>query len=224
MAVGGLAVPDAALPGIRRDLASLRAEHGNPREVKWSTTKDRRKCPQTAFANYFVDAVKSKQIHFHIRFAPFNEYNHRASGPNRRSDTTSKMHFQLLLHRALRFYGKHHYLRISPDNGDCTKALPDQIGNLHHLSGIKYDTPWDCIDSIKCQNSEREPLLQLLDVPLGALTAIRNGRSLSPAKQKLASHIASMWPNVNLAGNSPEGAIAFNVWNVKPKPRRDPWG
>jgi len=180
--------------------------------------------PEKAFADYFEQKVKEKQIHFHIRFSPFKRYDHRASGPNRRSDTTSKMHFQLLLHRAVRFYGKHYKIRIRPDNGDCTKGLPAQVGNLHWQGIDRYDTPHDCVEHIQCLDSAREPLLQLLDIPLGAFTAARNNRPLTGAKRELADHILSKWPNLNLSRDVPD--IDFSVWNVTPKatPRRGPWG
>lgn len=225
MGVAGLAVPDAALNKIRDDLVEIRRTNGNPREVKWSTTKARRDSPERAFADYFERAVKSGQIHFHIRFAPFDEYNHKSSGARLRSDTTSKMHFQLLLHRALRFYGHRNRLRICPDNGDCTRALPNQVENLHWLASNTYNTPSDCIDSVRCMNSEREPLLQLLDIPLGALTALRNKRELSAPKRELAAHVKAKWPHVNLSGNTPDNKRDFVVWNVKPKDtrKRDPW-
>ena len=225
MAVAGLAVPDAALAKIRADLVEIRKANGNPREVKWSTTKARRDSPERAFADYFEAAIRSGQIHFHIRFAPFDEYDHKTSGPRLRSDTTSKMHFQLLLHRALRYYGHNYSIRICPDNGDCTRALPGQVETLQWMASGKYNTPADCIDSVRCMNSEREPLLQLLDVPLGAFTALRNGRELSAPKRELADYIKAKWPDLDLQGNTPAGKRGFVVWNVKPKDtrRRDPW-
>lgn len=224
MAVGGLAVPDSVLNRMREDLLRIKEANGNPREVKWSTTKARRDCPRRAFADYFEEAVKAGQIHFHIRFAPFSEYDHKRN-PDKRSGTTSRMHFQLLAHRAVRFYGPHYKLRIYPDGGDCTKALPGQRDNLHWLAGEKYGTPHDCIEHIECTDSEKEPMLQLLDVPLGALAALRNRRVLGPAKQELADYISAKWPNVNLAGNTPPKEMKFAVWNVTPKakPKGSPW-
>lgn len=224
MAVAGLVVPDSVLQQITADLVQIKRDNGNPREVKWSETKARRDSPEKGFADYFEKMVKDKQIHFHIRFAPFRQYDHRASGPNKRVDTTSKMHFQLLLHRAVRHYGKHYKIRIRPDNGDCTKDLPNQIGNLHWHGAERYGTPYDCIEHIQCLDSEREPLLQLLDIPLGAFAAVRNNRQLGAAKRDLADYMMAKWPNLNLARDTPD--IDFSVWNVKPKPTpgRGPWG
>lgn len=225
MAVAGLAVPDAVMNKMRDELLAIKEKNGNPREIKWATTKARRDSPERAYADYFERAVKEKQIHFHIRFAPFAEYDHRASGPLKRSDTASKMHFQLLLHRAVRYYGKHYKLRIRPDNGRCTSGLLDQIDNLHWRANERYQTPLDCIEHIQCLDSEREPLLQLLDIPLGAMTALRNERVLTGPKLELARYISEKWPKLDLASNSPIRALDFSVWNVQPKgaPKRGPW-
>ena len=179
MAVAGLAVPDYALAPITADLRAIKAAKGGPSETKWATVKNRRDSAHEAFVDYFNDAVRAGRIHFHIRFAPFNQYDHNVSGPKRRVDTTSKMHFQLLLHRAVRFYGKHYKLRIRPDNGDCTAALVDQIDSLHTWGHENYGCARDCIDSIEPRDSSKEMFLQLLDVPLGALTALRNNRVLT---------------------------------------------
>jgi len=224
MAVAGLAVPDTAVDGIRDDLIAIKKANGNPTEVKWSDTKARRESPEKAFADYFEEAVKAKKIHFHIRFAPFHQYDHKASGPGRRADTTSKMHFQLLLHRALRYYGPHYKLRIRPDNGRCTEQLPRQVANLHWQARELYGTG-DCIEHLQCLDSKREPLLQLLDIPLGAMTALRNLRPLTGAKAELAQHISAMWPRLDLARNTPIAEYTLNIWNVTPKgaPRRGPW-
>lgn len=225
MAVAGLAVPDAVASKMRDELVAIKEAHGNPREVKWSDTKARRDSPERAFADYFEAAVNAKQIHFHIRFAPFGKYDHKISGPARRADTTSKMHFQLLLHRAVRFYGPFYKLRIRPDSGRCTQGLIAQVDNLHWQANERYGTPMDCIEHMQCWDSKKEPLLQLLDIPLGAMTALRNQRPLTGAKRGLADYISAKWPQVNLGGNSPISNKHFSIWNVVPKgpPRRGPW-
>ena len=224
MAVAGLAVPDVMLPILAADLMRIKEANGNPSEVKWSGTKARRQSPEKAFADYFDDAVKAGKIHFHIRFAPFGQYDHKANLGGR-ADTTSKMHFQLLLHRAVRFYGRDYKLRIRPDNGHCTAGLLKQVGNLHWQGAEMYGTPTNCVDGIQCLDSKREPLLQLLDIPLGAMAALRNNRVLGPAKTDLANHVIGKRPGLDLAKNSPAAERVFSVWNALPRrpDRRGPW-
>jgi hypothetical protein len=225
MAVAGLAVPDRELPVMTAELVALKKKIGGPSEVKWSNVGNRRDSIHKAFVDYFFDAIEQKRIQFQIRFAPFTEYDHTASGPKKRVDTTSKMHYQLLLHRALAFYGPYYKLRIRPDGGDCTAALVNQIASLHRWGAQHHQAKPDCIESIEPRDSTKEVMLQLLDVPLGALTALRNERVLTGPKQELAQYVRAKVPNLNLAANSPKGVKRFAIWNVTPSGvRRGPWG
>lgn len=225
MAVAGLALPDYELDAVTADLRKIQQKNRGPSETKWSNVKARTNAAHTAFVDYFYDALEAKRLHFHIRFAPFQKYDHRASGPKRRVDTTSKMHYQLLLHRAMRFYGKHYKLRIRPDGGDCTAALVDQIDSLHTWGQHNYGCKPGCIESIESRDSKREPLLQLLDVPLGAFTALRNKRQLIGPKKMLSEYVRDKFPNKDLAVNDGPNEMNFSVWNAIPSgaPKRGPW-
>jgi hypothetical protein len=222
MAVGGLAVPDYNMQSITDRILEINEKLNVYYEVKWSTTRDRHHCGQTAYANLLRELIDGGDAHFHIRFAPFNEYDHKASGKGKRAATTGKMHYQLLLHRALRFYGNIG-LHIRPDNGDCTKELRRFQNKLCQDARKYYSVKHDSIKSLECKDSSKEPLLQLLDVTLGALTAYRNGRHLVPeaasAKKKLAAHVHEINGTPNLDVNSPSGAKKFSIWTAKPS-----WG
>jgi len=226
MAVGGLAVADYNLQTITDHLATINRVKKVTYEVKYQTTRKRRDCGHTAYAEYLAELINLKKVHFHVRFAPFKQYNHRDSGPNRRADTVGKMHYQLLLHRALRFYGGEYKLRIRPDDGDCTKKLQDQqealLFEAIHKHG--YDVKPDCIDSIEPRESLKEPLLQLLDVTLGAFTALRNERHLSPTysppKTALALLAHKINGSPNLLENSGAAVRHLSIWNVVPEYRK----
>lgn len=226
MAVAGLAVPDREMESISADLEAIKASRGGPSEVKWSTAKSRRDNVHEAFIDYFVEALAAKRINFQIRFAPFDQYDHHASGDRRRVDTVSKMHFQLLLHRAMRLYGPHYKLRIRPDDGDCTAALVAQVSRLHDWGAHHYGAKRDCIESIEPRESHREVMLQLLDVPLGALTALRNDRQLITAKRSLADYVRAKFPHEKLDGSCNPARKPFSIWNVRPSgvPKHGPWG
>ena len=225
MSVGGIAVPDYELDALTNELLDIKRKLGGPTEVKWSNATERRDSPHRAFVDHFVAAMKANRVHFHVRFAPFNEYDHTISGPKKRIDTTSKMHYQLLLHRALAYYGPHYKLRIRPDGGDCTSALALQIDSLHKWGAHHHKAQPDCIDSLESRDSKKEVLLQYLDVPLGALTALRNERALTGAKRDLADYVNAAFEHPVLSRNSPKGRKRFSIWNAIPSgPPRGPWG
>jgi hypothetical protein len=84
--------------------------------------------------------------------------------------------------------------------------------------GKKYDRHPECIDSIECLDSAAEPILQLLDVSLGAFAALRNDRKLKGGKRHLADHAAELLGVRHLAKNYDEG-VRFSIWNAVPSRR-----
>lgn len=194
MAVGGLAVSRRMVPTIARDLDALNRKNGVISEVKWSTAKRRRVSIHRLYADYLFNLVENGLAHFHIRFAPFNEYDHKKSGPAGRTDTVSKMYYQLLLHRPVYYYGSKAALFVYPDAGDCTAYLPRMRNQLCAGGYNSMKSKPNCVREIVPRNSRTEPLLQLLDVTLGALTAIRNERATGDVKAELASYILDKSP------------------------------
>ncbi len=237
MAVGGIAVPDYGIASIKAELAAIKMRKGIPSEseIKWSKTSSF-DCGETEYAKYLAELVKAGKVHFHIRFAPFRQYSHKLSGPLRHIDTTSKMHYQLLLYRALKFYGPRYKLRIYPDGGDCTHNLRQFLPVLLDEGTNRHGAKPNCIDALEQRDSNVEPLLQLLDVTLGAFTAVRNNRHLSSEtkepKRKLAEMVLALHGNPDVTANIPADPFgqftvamqAFSIWNVdKPKgPKKTP--
>lgn len=220
MAVGGLAVHEDAIPCILGEIAKINDDCNVINEVKWENAKKRRANTHMYYIDLLFRLIKEGRAHFHIRFAPFNEYDHSRSGTLRRIATVGKMHYQLLLHRALRFYGSSSDLVIHPDNGDCTAELPNLVGALNFDGRTKLGFDRAPIKLIECRNSEFEPMLQLLDVTLGALTAHRNERHKNPitseVKKELAEYTFGKTELLSLDRSSPLTAKKINVWNVRP--------
>jgi uncharacterized protein DUF3800 len=222
MAVAGLALAKSNLTSVTDTIKALHKDN-NREEVKWTTTKSWNIEIRKSYIDCLVDLISKLQTHFHIRFAPFGQYEH--TGHRRVYDTVSKMYYQLLLHRALRHYGSDYRLLIRPDDGECTSQLEQFVPALHAEASKKYGSENDCIASLVCVNSKREPLLQLLDVTLGALCAYRNRRHERPetrqAKRDLANYAHKAFGNRDLTRNHDSGRW-LSIWNVVPK-RRDPW-
>jgi hypothetical protein len=192
MGVGGLAIRKERIPEIAKALGNFNQKRNARGEIKWENTRDLNLTIRKDYIDYMVSLIQSPGVHLHVRFAPFASYDHKISGPRRVYDTVSKMYYQLLLHRTMNYYGSSCQLFIRPDDGACTSELEKFIDALH----IDYNTTPGCVDSIVCLNSTSEPLLQFLDVSLGALCAYRNGRHLrkgtSEAKRTLAG-VSRFW-------------------------------
>lgn len=220
MGVGGLAIRKARIPEIVKKLGAIREARGARGRIKWESTRDVNLDVRRDYVDYLVGLVTEGKVHLHLRFAPFSQYEH--PGPRRVYDTVSKMYYQLLLHRAVKNYGNKCRIFIRPDDGPCTAELERFVDALHTEGRSRYKTALDCIHSIKCLNSRKEPLLEFLDVSLGALTAYRNGRHLRPgtreAKRLLAEHAHAVFGIPDLTKNCNE-RMKVSIWNVIPQKR-----
>jgi hypothetical protein len=216
MAVAGMAISEADLPLIRAELQLIRERCRAGGEIKWSNTDDKNVRVREEYINLMWRLIRGRRAHLHLRFAPFGEYDHHLY-ERRRFDTASRMFYQLLLHKAVRHYGARELLFIRPDNGPCTEPIP-KLKYALLADSKKYNRHPECIDSIECLESAAEPMLQLLDVSLGAFAALRNDRKLKGGKRHLADHAAKSLGVRNLAKDYDEG-VRFSIWNAIPSRR-----
>lgn len=215
MAVGGIAVTSDEINKVRDEIHALNEKNKVISEVKWETAKKRRQNVHQAYIEYLFDLTETNRAHLHVRFAPFDQYDHKKSGRNARLDTVGKMHYQLILHRPLKYYGDDWDLHIYPDNGVCTEKLPsmkDSLNLNHEKRPIKH---------IECRDSAKEPILQLLDVTLGALASYKNKRherdGANEVKTELAALVLKKTGLPSLDRSTGMSARRFNLWNVTPK-------
>jgi hypothetical protein len=217
MAVAGLVVHEDGVPTLVDGLAKIRKSNGTRGEIKWNNISKHEKQARIDFIDYFWFLSDRGQADFHIRFAPFDQYDHDEY-QRRRFDTTSRMFYELLLHRAVKHYGKWNRLFIRPDNGECTSVLPHLKAGLNADGVRKFKTNPQCVDSIICLDSKDEPILQLLDVVLGAFTALKNNRVLAAPKREVADHaLKTLQKRGHDLDTMYSGTRRFSIWNVIPK-------
>lgn len=227
MAVAGLAFPIGNTKAIMDAINKIRGDLPKTVEIKWGNTRERGVPIRQAYISKLIELVDAGLVHFHIRFSPMDEYDH--DGPRKRFDTVSKSYYQLLLHRTARYYGDRYQIRVRPDDGECTSKLKSFAGIVGRDAAGRYDgVRADCIESIICLNSKAEPLLQFVDVPLGALCAHRNSRHLlantSSAKRELAEFAFDQFRRIGLKdlGRNYDEGKRLSVWNVIPSRKRGP--
>lgn len=221
LAVGGLAVPRPYIPGIVADLEAIKAKYGKTGEVKWKGAKFKGGMVHRGYLDTLFDLIASGRAHLHLRFSRMSDYDHRLSGERRRVDTVSKAFYQLLLHRGVAYYNELCDIEIVADDGHCTALLPGMLKGLHTDEKKRYDRGFEpSVKRIVQRSSEAEPMLQLLDVALGALSSFRNERHLRDdtgrIKRELAEHAFTRtgWPSID--GNCPAGKRECVRWNVTP--------
>src|SRR3981189_3747632 len=207
MAVGGITVATGQVHRIANELKAINEQKRARGEIKWHNTRKSGLEVRKAYLDHLINLISLNHVHFHIRFSPMNEYEHE--GKRREFETVSKMFYQLLLHRPVRYYGPGSRLFIRPDNGECTRLLPDFKEALNIDGERTYQAKPDCIESIVPLDSKTESMLQLLDVAVGALTAYRNERHLldhvGEPKRALAKYAFEVFGSKDLKRNRDEG-------------------
>lgn len=220
MAVGGLAISSSFAHGVQVDVEAVNYAHKVTSEIKWSKAKPLRYAAYLAYIDLLFELIEANLVHVHIRFQKMIDYNHNLGGERKRTDTISKAHYQLMLHRAVRYYGGESRIHIRPDNGVCTELLPSFVDRLNQEARRKFQYPDNCVWTVEPRDSAKEPLLQLLDVILGALTAYRNERHLDPKtsehKKQLAIYAFNKTGLPDLQTSTPINNGKFSIWNVTP--------
>jgi hypothetical protein len=214
-------MPKRYLDEVLDRMAVIREAHGKIGEVKWNRASTQGGVLHKAYIDLLFNLVFENKMHFHIRFSKTADYDDKLSGDRRRTDTVSKAFYQLLLHRAVGLYNNNWTVEIICDAGDCTALLPGFRNALGVHEQRTYSTGYgSCITSIKQRSSAETPLLQLLDVTLGALASYRNGRHLVEGANKVKSELAqyafaqTKWPSID--GSCPAGSRVVVRWNAKP--------
>ncbi|MGV0879472.1 DUF3800 domain-containing protein [Martelella sp. FLE1502] len=220
MAVGGLAITPTRASEVCNELREMNAMFGVTSEVMWKSAKRRRDNIYKFYIDYLYELIQSKKVHLHLRFQPFNDYDHKLSGNRHETDTVSKAFYMLLLHRAGRYYSRSCKIYIRPDNGNCTSYLPNMLTGLNNEISTRFDVQGPSIAEIKPVSSKKEHMLQLLDVTLGALACARNKRhesgELGDFKKELVAYVVNKY-SIDVEHSHAMDDRIFNVWNVKPK-------
>lgn len=220
MGIAGLAVRPNRAAELTTILREKDAEYGVTSEVMWKAAKKRRDDIFRYYIDFLFDAIENNLINFHIRFTPIYRYDHSLSGPRKHIDTISKSFYQLLLHRAGRFYSQSCDIHIRPDNGSCTEYLPKMIPGLNSECRSRFNGNHP-FKTIMPQDSKNEKLLQLLDVTLGALTSARNETTQSGGvgayKSSLIDYALNRSGISDITVSDNTNKKNFNVWSVTPK-------
>jgi Protein of unknown function (DUF3800) len=207
MVVGGIAVRPERLSEINTTIEGIKASAGIVGEVKWKKYKGgAKRAAYFALVDYASLLLREQQAHFHILLCHFSDFNHKISGPGNPEKSVNRMYFQLLFHRLCRFYGKSCILHVFPDSGSDSAEIVAFREVICASAYKKYRTMPNCLRSIHPQPSHKHPVIQLMDVVIGAAAAKREARVLSGHKQELADYVTSVLHPVGWHTDTPSSA------------------
>ena len=219
MVVGGIVIPRDNFPQLVADIKEIRRAHDirDGKEIKWNDMRNHRVPAYETYVDYFFDLLSADRVHYHTIVFD-NHTLDRVTYPNATTDSVlSRMYYQLMLHRCVRFYGRAYNLHMRPDRADAPQELPNLRAGLNSEAMRRYEIDSAPVRSIEPRDSKDEHLLQINDIILGGIAHHRNGRHAnarcSRHKKHLAAYILGKTGLSSYAMNTPYRARQFTVWN-----------
>lgn len=227
LVVGGMAFRSHRKSELRSEIEEIRQKLGvRPgAEIKWNKLKGHTLRAYMAHADYFESLLRANYIHYHAIIFDRHTLD-RVTYPGATDDgVLARMYYQLILHRAARFYGDGCDLHVRPDKANELTHLPRLQNGLNADCFLRYGIT-NAVRSIKMKDSATDYLAQLNDLATGAIAYHRNERDLaadaSIHKQMLALRYLEISRLNNYLSNTSATARNFTIWNFQSKKRNGP--
>ena len=211
MIIGGIAFKSKRDHDVSKALKGLKGDGFAETEVKWEKTKkgERLKLHKDV-VDYTFEQVDSGQFHFHSLIVPFSDFDHGLRGDKGKSNSVTRMYYQLSLHRPVRYYGEHCAIHIKPDKSDDYLGFGGYIDALNNDAKKKYGIKTRPVREITFPCSKLSAIHQMNDLIIGALAHTKNERHLvdgaSGHKCDLAEYVHQKIKGLKNKKN-------FTIWN-----------
>lgn len=221
--VGGICARRETVTRVYDTLAKYREEHNMKSELKWAKISNQKEAEYRWLVDYFFSLLNSNLLHFHCIIFDSHQWNHRKFNNGDADMGLSKLYYQLILHKFIALCGKEGSLYACVDHRNSTTSLHDLQRMLNAAAARDHGLTTRPLKQLVSKHSHDEDLLQLNDVILGAVCAIRNGKHLladyRQAKRLIATDILVKSGLGTFDQNSPRDIHRFTVWNMIPQPR-----
>jgi len=216
LAVGGLIVAHSDVSSIRSRFLAQKKAQNLSKEAKWNSTRKSTLEKHRALIDWTFGLIEKGDLLFHCLLVDFDRFDHGLRADGGKAESMKRMYYQLILHRLLKKHGRDH---------DCY-ALIDKCNELVGLEQLKaglnsYSRRFKCKDALKViefRDSEKEPLLQMNDLILGAICAHKNRRfeevGAGQYKANLAGFVLGKFGLVNFDSDTPRSWNNLSIWNL----------
>lgn len=191
LTLGAILLPTNLVAAANATLESARLPELPHGEIKWGKVSKAKYAAYQRYVDCFFDENSLAQAKFHCLVVDTTQLNHTKYNDGSREIGFNKELYNLATKCAR--LQKTGYFHLYPDYRD-TNQRPDDLRNIlnhgRHKNGDNRDWPFR-----RCQfrDSAKTPLLQLVDLLLGALAYGVNKHyeqeSASPHKRELARHV-----------------------------------
>ncbi|MEP7221319.1 MAG: DUF3800 domain-containing protein [Novosphingobium sp.] len=214
MAMGGLIIPTGRVIQAEALFATLRLPELPSGELKWGSVSNGKLEAYRRMVDAFFGHDIFRGVDFHSTIIDTSQQDHQRFGGGDRDKTFNKELYQLAAKFA-RLYPRALF-HLYPDERQTTHRpgeLRDILNHGRRKNGDRRDFPYR-----RChfRNSRHTPLLQIVDILLGAITYRVNGHAnaidASPAKVELSRYILTAANITNVMRDTARSG-KFTVWH-----------
>lgn len=219
--VGGICIHRNTLQSVHDSMHMYRVAHNMHSELKWSKISNQKATEYEALVDYFFALNNTNRLQFHCIIFDNHQWNHSKYNDGDADVGLSKLYYQLLKNSFAKRCAPHGDLFACLDHRNSSTPLEDVRRMINAALKRDHGIHTSPLKQLVSADSKLEDLLQLNDVILGAVSAIRNGKHLlastRDAKKNIALRVLEKSGAVDFEKNF--SVPRFNVWNFRPRPR-----
>lgn len=221
--VGGLCMHRNTAAQVYASMAKYRNDHNMRSELKWSKVSNQKVDEYIALVDLFFALNNTNHIQFHGVIFDSHQANHAKYNNGDPDIGLSKLYYDLLLHKFVKRCGHTGSLFACLDQRNSSTSLEEVRRMLNATASRDLGIHTNPVRQLISRDSKTDCVLQMNDVILGAVCAIRNGRHLladtREAKRQLAMHVLKKSGLQTFDRDTPRSVARFTVWNKVPRPR-----
>lgn len=221
--VGGMALHRNVLTDVYDALSAYRRKYNMNAELKWTKISDQKELEYTALIEYFFALNQENIVQFHAICFDSHQWNHKKYNDGDGDIGLSKLFYQLMLHKFVRTYGPKGSLYVRLDHRNSSTSLEDLRRMLNAKAAREYGMRYGPVKQIVSFDSRDCDILQLNDVILGAVCAVRNGKHLVEGGKQSKRNIAKLVLEKSKLDTFELSSLIsekkFTIWNMRPRPR-----
>lgn len=221
--VGGICVPRGVIAAVHATILEYRNTHNMKAELKWSKISTGKLNEYERLVEIFFALNSTNQAHFYAIVFDSHQWSHKRYNNGDADVGLSKLYYQVALQKFIRYCGRAGTCAICVDHRYSSTSLHDLRRMLNAAAKRDLGMDHEPLKQLVSNDSKADDILQINDIVLGAVCAVRNGRHLladsSPAKRRIANLVLEKSGLGTFEKDSPANINRFTIWNMRPRPR-----
>lgn len=219
--VGGLCLAKGQIPKVLQNMQAFRRDHNMTRELKWTKITNGKVNQYKHLVEYFFAMNNVNHCQFHAIIFDSHKWKHKKYNDGDEDKGLSKLYYQILHRKFSGICGAHGSLYVRLDKRNSSTSLHDLRAMLNNAAARDHGLTNRPFKVVESTDSKECDILQLNDVILGAVCAVRNGKHILATTRDAKREIGKLVLDKSGLGtfdcNSPKANYRFSIWNMIPK-------